>query len=446
MTNSNDISPRRVVITGVGLISPLGSSAVGFSQALAEGRSGVVRNEPLLGAELPMRVAGLAPQFTGAIGDFGNLEGPKKKAIRKGLKLMCRETKMAVAAAQLAIADAGFTGDMTPDPETSGVVLGSDYMLTMPKDYEAAVAKCAEDGSFDFSRWGGDGLGDMNPLWMLLYLPNMPASHIAIYNDLRGPNNSLTMREASGLMAMGEALRIVARGHADRMIAGATGTRVLPMQAIHAMQTESMASDCEDPATACRPFDRQRTGMVAGEGSGMVMLESLESAQQRGAKIYGEVLGFGASQVTDTELRGKNDIALANAMQAALGDAGREASSIGHINAHGLASQQADVDEAKAIAKVFGDVGSQPPVIAPKANFGNLGAGSGMVELIASLLAFDGDSALAGALPRLINYTEPDPECPVNAVSEAGSSPGESFVSVNTTPQGQAAAVCVGKL
>ncbi|MEM8864932.1 MAG: beta-ketoacyl-[acyl-carrier-protein] synthase family protein [Planctomycetota bacterium] len=435
MTNSNDNLSRRVVISGVGLISPVGSTPDELWSALAEGRSGVVRNEPLAGRELPMSVAGLATQFTGGIGDFGPLEGAKKKAIRKGLKLMCRETQMAVAAAQLALADAGFA-DESPDPESSGVVLGSDYMLTMPEDYQDAIAKCTAEGTFDYKQWGDDGLSDMQPLWMLRYLPNMPASHIAIYNDLRGPNNSLTMREASGLMAIGEALRIVARGHADRMIAGATGTRVLPMQAIHAMQTEKLAEPTGDPATASRPFDKHRTGMVAGEGAGMVMLESLESAQARGAKIYGEVLGFGASQVCDEQLRGKNDVALANAMKVALRDAGKEVCSIGHINSHGLASPQADIEESQAIAKVFGE--DSPPVIAPKSNFGNLGAGGGVVELIASLLAME-----HAALPRVLNYSEADPDCPVNAVASDGTSPGDSFLCINTTPQGQAAAVCI---
>ncbi|MEM6655697.1 MAG: beta-ketoacyl synthase N-terminal-like domain-containing protein, partial [Planctomycetota bacterium] len=204
-------SPTRVVITGVGLISPLGSSPTEYAAALAEGRSGVQTHDALAGGDLPLRFAGLATQFTGKIDDFGDLPKDRKKAIRKGLKVMCRETQMAVASAQLAIADAGFTGD-TEDPERCGVVLGSDYMLTMPEDYSAAIEKCnADGGGFEYPRWGGDGLREMNPLWMLKYLPNMPASHIAIYNDFRGPNNSLTMREASGLMALGEAARIIAR-------------------------------------------------------------------------------------------------------------------------------------------------------------------------------------------------------------------------------------------
>lgn len=431
-------SPARVVITGIGLISPLGNTPAQFASALAAGESGVRLNEAYAKSDAPLRFAGLATQFTGAIDDFGQLPKDRKKAIRKGLKVMCRETQMAVASAQLALADAGLH-EASETPERCGVVLGSDYMLTLPEDYLHSVSKCAPDGQqFQYERWGEEGLGEMQPLWMLKYLPNMPASHIAIYNDFRGPNNSLTMREASGLMAIGEAMRIVARGHADQMLAGATGTRVLPMQAIHATQVEPIANDGDSPTAASRPFDKARTGMVVGEGAGMMILESLDHAQARGARIYGELVGFGSSQVCDLDMRGKNDVALANAMTAALRDAGQQPSEVGHLNAHGLATPEADRDEAQAIAAVFGDTATQPPLVAPKANFGNLGAGSGVVELAASLLAKE-----SGALPRVLNYSEPDPTAPVNAVTGADASPGEVFLSVNTTPQGQAAAVCV---
>ena len=275
---------RRVVITGLGLVSPLGSTPADFWSALAAGKSGVSLVSLLPADRQPLKYAGEAKQFTGEIDDFGPLEGDRKKAIKKGLKVMCRETRMAVAAAQLALADAG-VADKPLDPESSGVVLGSDYMLTMPEDYEAGMKKCADTGDFEFTRWGNDGLDQMTPLWMLKYLPNMPASHIAIYNDLRGPNNSLTMREAASNLAIGEAFRTIQRGHANAMVAGATGTRILPMQAIHALQTEQMAAENCDPAKASRPFDKNRTGMVAGEGAGMIVLEELESAKARGATI-----------------------------------------------------------------------------------------------------------------------------------------------------------------
>src|SRR3954452_19529025 len=203
---------RRVVITGLGLISPLGNTPAALWSALLAGKSGVATTTFMPADRQPLKFAAEAREFTGEIDDFGPLEKERKKAIKKGLKVMCRETRMAVAAAQLALADAGFA-EQPADPEMSGVVLGSDYMLTMPEDYSSSMKMCAPAGEFEFSKWGNDGLGDMAPLWMLKYLPNMPASLIAIYNDLRGPNNSLTMREAAGNLAIGEAFRTIQRGH-----------------------------------------------------------------------------------------------------------------------------------------------------------------------------------------------------------------------------------------
>jgi 3-oxoacyl-[acyl-carrier-protein] synthase II len=428
---------RRVVITGLGVISPLGNTPAALWAALAAGRSGVAATTLLPAEGQPLKFAAEAREFTGEIDDFGPLEKERKKAIKKGLKVMCRETRMAVAAAQLALADAGLA-ESSPDPEMSGVVLGSDYMLTMPEDYEGGMKKCAPGGEFNFERWGKEGLGEMAPLWMLKYLPNMPASHIAIFNDLRGPNNSLTMREAAGNLAIGEAFRTIQRGHANLMVAGATGTRILPMQAIHALQTEQMAADNGDPTTASRPFDKNRTGMVAGEGAGMVVLEELQFARQRGATIYAEVVGLGSANVADAALRGKCDFALARAIKAALRDAGHAPADVGHINAHGLSTTERDADEACAIREVFGATADKVPVTAPKSSFGNLGAGSGVVELAASVLALR-----EGRLPRVLNYETPDPVCPLKVADDDNTPAGQSFLNLSVTPQGQAAVLFV---
>jgi 3-oxoacyl-[acyl-carrier-protein] synthase II len=424
----------------LGVISPLGNTPAALWSALTAGRSGVAAISLLPSDRQPLKYAAEAREFTGEIEDFGPLEKERKKSIKKGLKVMCRETRMAVAAAQLAIADAGFA-ESPMEPETSGVVLGSDYMLTMPEDYEGGMRKCAPGGDFEYPRWGNEGLGEMAPLWMLKYLPNMPASHIAIYNDLRGPNNSLTMREAAGNLAIGEAFRTIQRGHANLMVAGATGTRILPMQAIHALQTEQMAAENCDPTKASRPFDKNRTGMVAGEGAGMVVLEELSSARARGATIYAEVLGLGSANVADSSLRGKCDIALARAMKSALRDAGRSPAEVGHVNAHGLSTTDRDADEARAIREVFGAAADRVPVTAPKSFFGNLGAGGGVVELIASVMA-----VREGRLPRVLNYETPDANCPLHVVQNDGTPAGRSFLNLTVTPQGQAAVLFVAAM
>jgi 3-oxoacyl-[acyl-carrier-protein] synthase II len=275
---------------------------------------------------------------------------------------------------------------------------------------------------------------------MLKFLPNMPASHIAIINDLRGPNNSLTLRETAGLAAIREAAQTIERGHADRMIAGATGTRLHAFKTLHVIQMEETAHPQSEPAQASRPFDARRTGMVAGEGAGAVLLEELELARSRGATIYGEVLGTGSSTVADANLIGRRDRAMVNAAQSALAEAGIPAERLGHVNAHGLATKACDVDEAQALAEVLGAARPAIPVVAAKSYFGNLGAGSGVVELIASLLALG-----EGRLFRTLNFETPDPECDLAVTQQDNLPAGESFLKLNVTPQAQAAALVVAR-
>ena len=436
-------SRRRVVITGMGIVSPLGDSLAGLWDALSGGRSGVAALVNLPELDGKVRYGGECREFVGEIDNFGELEKDLKKSIRKALKMMCRESMMAVAAAQHAVVDAGFGSDAAGgpmDPDRSGVVFGSDYMLSPPEDFIGAMRASGVGGEgFDFAKWGRAGLKDMNPLWMLGYLPNMPGSHIAIFNDLRGPNNSLTMREASGLMAIREAVQTVERGHADRMIAGATGTRIHAFKTVHATQTEELADPTLPPAEACRPFDRNRTGMVVGEGAGAILVESLESAQARGAKIYAEIVGTGSSAVADADLNGRRATALANAARAALDAAKIGDEGVGHISAHAMGTRDGDAEEAAALEAVFGTRLSGMPVAAAKSYFGNLGAGSGVVETVASVLAL-GD----GALFSTLNYETPDPECKVTVASAAKpQAAGGSFLKLSVTPQGQAAAIVV---
>ncbi len=269
----------------MGLVSPLGSTKSALWEALSAGKSGVGQLAAIPPSFLPTHVAAEVREFTGDIENFGPLEKEQKKAIRKGLKVMCRECQMGVAAAQLALSDAGLVvGGGTYDPERSGCIFGADYMLTMPEEFSAGINRCRDpEGTFDFNRWATEGMPQLSPLWLLKYLPNMPASHVAIYNDLRGPNNSITHREAAANLAIGEAYRTILRGSADTMVVGATGTRVHPMKTVHAIQTEELAGNGVEPAKASRPFDKNRTGMVIGEGAGAIVIEELATAKARGA-------------------------------------------------------------------------------------------------------------------------------------------------------------------
>lgn len=379
-----------------------------------------------------------ADGFRGRIEDFGHLNPVQHRAIRKGLKLMCREIQMGVAAAQRALSDAG-SGIGQYDPERTGVVFGCDHIVTLPEEFTSAVARCMDrERGFEFQEWGRKGLAAVTPLWLLKYLPNMPASHVAIYNDLRGPNNSLTYREASANIALGEAAAKIRRGLAELMVAGATGSSLAPLRSIQLAVHSPWAQNGDDPSMACRPFDRDRSGSVGGEGAAALVLEGLAEAQARGARIYGEVLGHGSSLVIDRDSVADIRRASANAMRAALDSAGLRARQVGHVQAHGAASRQGDIDESRAIQDVFGPPPAVP-VTAAKSYFGNLGAGGGCVELIAGLLALRQQR-----LFPVLHCTHPDPACPIQVVTTDGVAPGRTLLNLNYTPQGQASAVIVG--
>ena len=438
---------RRVVITGMGVVCPLGLTLEDLWAGLVEGRSGVGPLESFPSAGLPLHHAAEARGFTGDIDNFGPLDGERKKAIRKGLKVMCRESQMAVAAAQRALHHSGlFAADAkagSVQPERFGCVFGSDYMLTLPEDFTASVAKCrGADGAFEFDRWASDGMPQLTPLWLLKYLPNMPASHIAIYNDLRGPSNSLTLREASGHLALGEATITIQRGAADIMVVGATGTRVHPMKTVHALQSEQVAlegtgSGSDDPTRWSRPFDRLRRGMVLGEGAAVFILEELAHARARGAAIHGEIVGHAARNVSVAGGVGLKQKALALAMRRALSMAQVTAAELSHIHAHGASTVVGDREESAAMHDVLGPAAATIPTVAAKSHFGNLGGGSGLVECMASLLAIR-----HGELFPLLNFEEPDPECPVRP-ARRGDPSGKVFISSAVTPQGQAGSVVI---
>lgn len=427
---------RRIVITGMGVVSPIGGTIDQVWEHLEQGISGIGPLEMLPTEFLPTRVAGEARAFKGDIADFGPLEKTLSRNIKKSLRMMCREIYMGTAAAQLALSHTGFAA-MGHRPERVGVVYGCDYLLTQPEDFRDGILKCLdEQGEFHFDRWAEQGMPKVEPLWLLKYLPNMPASHIAIFNDLRGPSNSLTLREASSYSAIGEAVTTLERGRADMMLAGATGTRLHQLRTLHVLLQEQIAPGTDPAGHSCRPFDAERAGMVVGEGAGALVLESLDSASARNAEIFGEIGGFASSAAVDSKGVADYRTAIRNVLSKSIERAGLEPKDIGHVNAHGLGTTRCDSEEAMAIRDVFGD--RPVPVVAMKAFHGNLGAGSGVVEAIGSVLALR-----HGKLFGTPSFQTPDPSCPVHVSNQAGGDPGRSFVSVNITPQGQAAAVLI---
>lgn len=433
-------SERRVVITGMGLVSPLGNSLESMWDHLSTGKSGVAPLRSVPVENFTTDIGGECSDFDGGIDNFGSPDKLLKRNIKKALKLMCREIQIGVAAAQLAIENAGLA-NAEKDPTRVGTMFGSDYIITSPNEYTAGIAAClSDDGKFDFEKWAPQGIPKVEPTWLLKYLPNMPASHVAIFNDLQGPSNSLTVREASSNIAIAESVTIIRRGIADIMVTGSTGSRIHPLRTIHVCLQQQLADRHSgvaggDAAKACRPFDVDRSGMVMGEGAGVMVIESLESAQSRGAEIVGEVTGYGSSAVTNADGTADYVTAISNAIQSALEVAGVSADSIGHVHAHGLGGLRCDQEESAAIAASLGDT----PVTAAKSYMGNLGAGSGMVEAIASLTAMQKNE-----LFPVLNCDSIDPQCKINVVTST-SQPGDSFINLNVTPQGQASAVIIAR-
>lgn len=413
----------RIVVTGLGIVSPLGGNAAKVWRGLNELES--VNSAPV--------TSGRAP-FSGKISDFGDLPKNASRSIRKSLKVMNRETQLGVAAGQKALADGDLTG--FSDPERFGVVFGADNVSVMPEDFASGVTACTDsDGHFHPEDWGDHGIEEVAPLWLLKCLPNMPACHLAIINDLRGLNNTITQRDVAANLAIAEACRIIKDGDADAILVGATGTLFPAFSRLHAELEEELP---HSSAPICRPFDLDRIGPGPGEGAAAFVLETLENALARGAKIYGEILGYASASLPGRGRPHACRDSLVRAMKNTLGMAGEAPNSIGHIHAHGLGTKSSDAAEAQAIQDVFDrDV----PVVAAKGHFAHAGVGAGALEFAASLLALQN-----GSLFPTRNLVEQDSACPVNVVRDGSQPSGRSFLNLSMFGRGLASCVAVGTL
>ena len=416
-------NPRDIVITGAGVVTPIGIGVDAFWEALAARESGIRPVDLFDASSLRVRFGGQIPDFD-----------PKLYVRpRKSLKVMSREIQLGFAAADLAITDAGIAeGSLAP--ERFGVVFGSDMIYADLADLAQTYRRSARDGQFDFHLWSEAIHEELHPLWLLKHLPNMAASHIAIAHDARGPNNSIVLGDVSSLLAIAEAASVIRRGWADVMLAGGTGCRLHPT-ALVARGDALLSHRADDFQGACRPFDRDRDGLVNGEGAGAIVLEAREHAERRGAQIRGELVAVAARCEPGAHRTGLTGRALRLAIRAACqaAEIGRE--EVGHVNAHGVGTVPMDRAEAQAIAAELGAV----PVTATKSSFGHLGAGGGTVELVASLAGL-----ARGLVPATLNYATPDPECPVNVVhGEPLAGRPATAVKVNLSSTGQAVAVVV---
>ncbi len=418
------VGNRRVVITGVGVVSPIGIGKHDFWSALDARESGVQELPWLADSDSPVR-------FGSEIRDF---DGKAFVTPRKALKVMCREIQTGYAASSLACADAQLA-DQSVDPDRFGVVYGCEMLYCELDDLFRVFQRCSAEQHFDFSLWGQFAMKELYPLWMLKYLPNMAACHIGISHDARGPNNTITQGEASSLLAIIEAVTVIERGWADCMIAGGIGNR-LSITALTYRGHADISRRNDDPSAACRPFDADRDGMVNGEGTAAFVLETQQHAESRGARILAHVAGY-SSTFGLAGKHGPTSKAIAQSIRQAMASAQVAPDEIGHVNARGASTSDDDAAEAQAIRDCLGDV----PVTAPSSFFGNLGAGGGAVEMVASLLAFEKQQ-----IPVTLNYQRPDPRCPVRVVAEQSlPNPGPYALQLSQSGTGQAAALLIGQ-
>lgn len=414
----------RVVITGVGVVSPVGIGKDAFWRSLLEGRSGIGFLKAFSNERLPCRLAA-------EIEDFNPLCFVRRKKL---LKVMSRDIQLGVGAASLAMSDARLSqGDF--DPDRLGVIYGAGRIPSKPQELAGAAAFCTRGDSFHFELFGEECLNQISPLWLLPQLPNMPACHVAIEHDARGPNNTITCREASPLLALAEAVHTIQRGAADCMIVGACGSDVHPVDIARLSLVEDL-SHRDDPEKACRPFDIDRNGGILGEGAAAFVIEDYNFARRRGADIYAEVLAAAGGCDGSGDQAAAGGTGLVRSIAAVLRKSGVLPQEIGHINGHGRSTKRDDLLEARAYHRALGSAAETIPVMGLKSYFGTFDAGTGAVELAASVLGLR-----HGVIPFTRNYETPDPLCGLNVVhAEPLTLKSRTSLKVNRTEMGQSAA------
>ena len=392
---------RRVVITGIGCITPLGTEVDRMWSRLMNSESAVDYTTVFDASNFPTKISAEVRNWD--ITDIGE--------DRERWKYRGRHTKFAAGAAKKAVQDSGVL-DRKLDPVRFGVYLGSGEGQQDFDCFTKMMAAALDGDKLDVAKFTKAGLETLHPVVELEQEPNMPAGHLASMFDAQGPNANCLTACAASSQAIGEAAEIIRRGDADVMLSGGTHSMIHPFGVTGFNLLTALSTRNDEPTKASRPFDRDRDGFVLGEGAAMVILEDLDHAKARGAKIYGEVLGYGSTadafRITDTHPEGRG---AASCIRMALDDAGLALDQVHYINAHGTSTSVNDKVESLAIKTVFGDQAYKIPVSSTKSMMGHLIAAAGATELIICLKAIENN-----ALPPTINYDTPDPECDLDYV------------------------------
>ena len=383
----NPLDKRRVVVTGLGALTPVGNSTEEYWGAITQGKSGIGPITKFDAKDLPTRIAG-------EIRDFDPLKWMDKKEGRR----LDPYLKYAIACAAMAVEDAALNVEKI-ERTRFGVLVGSGIggITTLLESHK------------DLLEQGPDRV---SPFFIPMLIINMASGLISMRFGAKGPNSSVVTACATGNHAIGDAMRIIQRGDADVMIAGGAEAMILPLTIAGFCQMKAMSTRNDEPTKASRPFDAERDGFVCGEGGGLLILESLEHAVKRDARIYAEVIGYGmtgdAHHMTAPDPEGDG---AARAMAAALRDAALEPSAVGYINAHGTSTPYNDKFETMAIKRVFGEHARKLAVSSTKSMTGHLLGAAGGVEAIATVFAIH-----HGILPPTINYEKPDPDCDLDYI------------------------------
>ncbi|MDD2541884.1 MAG: beta-ketoacyl-ACP synthase II [Desulfuromonadaceae bacterium] len=378
---------RRVVITGVGAVSPLGCGNAKNWDALTSGKSGIGLITRFDASDMPVKIAG-------EVSDFNAEEYIDKKEIKK----MDLFIQYGLAAAHYAMEDSGLVIN-DENAERVGVLVGAGLGgLPSIERYHTLLNE--------------GGPKKISPFFIPMLIINLAPGHISIRYGAKGPNISSVSACATSTHSIGDAYHIIKRGDADAMIAGGTESVITPLGIGGFAAMKALSDRNDDPATASRPFDKNRDGFIMGEGAGIVILEEYESAKARGAKIYAEVVGYGmtgdAYHLTSPAPGGEGG---ARSMKMALKNAGIAPDQVSYINAHGTSTPIGDMYETMAIKSVFGDHAKKMMVSSTKSMTGHLLGAAGGIEAVYTLMAMD-----KGVVPPTINYTEPDPECDLDYV------------------------------
>ncbi len=376
------ILDKRVVITGIGMVTPVGTGKDKFWDSLINGSSGIVPISRFDASQLPTRIAG-------EVTDFDPLDYLDKKEARR----MDRYTHFAFAATKIALDDAGIQPEQL-EKERVGILLGSGVGGIETVENQARVL---------FEK----GPGRISPFFVPMMIANIAGAQVAISYGFKGPNLTSVSACASSSNSIGEAFRLIQRGEVDVMVTGGTEAPIIPLAMAGFCSMKAMSTRNDDPEKASRPFDRDRDGFVMGEGAGVLILESLEHALARKAPIYAELAGYGvtcdAYHITASDPEGEG---AARAMEIALRDGGIDPAEVDYINAHGTSTPVGDISETKAIKKLFRECARDVAISSTKSMTGHLLGAAGGIETIICTLAI-----VNNTIPPTINYDNPDPEC-----------------------------------